>query len=103
MKLNWDFLTPSPSGKLHVRRAWGAGVMNNHRKPGTVTHTCNPSYSGDRQRLGGSRFHANPGKKIPKNPSQSIKAGCGGTHPCHPSYTGSVNERIEVQTGLGIT
>jgi hypothetical protein len=43
-----------------------------------VTHTCNPSYLGDR--LGRSRFTASPGQIVPKtlsqkNSSQKKKAG----------------------------
>jgi hypothetical protein len=46
-------------------------------------------------------FQDQIGQKVLKNPSQSIKAGCGCVH-LSSSYQRSVNKRIVVQATLGI-
>jgi hypothetical protein len=44
-------------------------------QPGTVAHTCNPSYLGGRdQESEGSQFQVNPGPKAHETPSQLIKS-----------------------------
>jgi hypothetical protein len=49
--------------------------------------------------IGGMAVHGQPGQKVSEISSQPTAGHVAGTY--HPSYLGSVNMRIVVQTGLG--
>jgi hypothetical protein len=72
-------------------------------KQGTMAHAYNPSYSGLNQtlRTRESQLDASPGKSSCNSLSTNKKLGVV-AHTCHPSYAGSINRRIMVQTSQSI-
>jgi hypothetical protein len=55
-------------------------LKKKHRELGMVTHSCNPSYSEGRQRLGGLQFEASLGKKLVRTPYLNNQARHGGSY-----------------------
>jgi hypothetical protein len=64
-------------------------------KPGTVVHTCNPSYLGGRDQEDGD-----PRQKVHEIASQPM-AGYRGTH-LYPATWESTSRSLEVEASLGI-
>jgi hypothetical protein len=64
-----------------------------------VAQACNATRKAE---LGGFQIEASPSKTSP-DLSQAVKVGHGGVCPCHPSYGGGGNRRLDSRCSPGTT
>jgi hypothetical protein len=71
-----------------------------HKRPGIVTHVCNPTYSGGRDLEDHGYLEASPGKKLAR-PHVNHETGSGGIHLSSQLFRRQTLGGLRFQIGSG--